>query len=81
MTIARGHIVNLRQCSLFVDSEPIKRAMTDAADFIEALKKPLDEVRYLLDNGLPYYGTTNGKRLHAILLAYEGGNPKDSTDG
>lgn len=34
---AKMHAVNLEQCSIFVDSNPIKRAMTDAAAFIRAL--------------------------------------------
>ncbi|MFG1302662.1 hypothetical protein V5F34_00785 [Xanthobacter autotrophicus] len=33
---AKMHAVNLEQCSIFVDSNPIKRAMTDAAAFIRA---------------------------------------------
>jgi len=31
MRPAKKHAVELEQCSLFVDSEPLKRAMTDAA--------------------------------------------------
>jgi hypothetical protein len=35
--VARQHIVELEQCSLFVDSPPLKKAMTDAAAFLRTL--------------------------------------------
>lgn len=34
---ARQHIVELEQCSLFVDSAPLAKAMTNAADFLRKL--------------------------------------------
>lgn len=33
------HVVDLRQCALFVDSDPIKRGMLDAADYIQELRE------------------------------------------
>jgi hypothetical protein len=34
---AHGHAVNLEQCSIFVDGAPLKRSMTDAAEFLKKL--------------------------------------------
>lgn len=38
------HAVDLEQCSLFVDSAPLKRSMTDAAQFLSSLIPPADKV-------------------------------------
>lgn len=35
--MARKHAIDLEQCSLFVDSPPLAKAMTDAAAFLRAL--------------------------------------------
>ena len=34
---ATGHAVELSQCALFVDSAPLRKAMTDAADFLRTV--------------------------------------------
>lgn len=41
---ARKHAVELEQCALVVDSAPLARAMTEAAKFLRASARPLDDI-------------------------------------